>query len=80
LTKVTIYYGSGQTSSMYELHIVKTQVTKSRNIKIWKHEFICNLRFCDIILLFGTTCKSNTVRHDSCQSTILQYFHTLQNK
>jgi len=40
----------------------KTQVTKSRNIKIQKHEFICNLRFCDIIILFGTTCKSNTVR------------------
>ena len=26
----------------------ETQVTKSRNIKIQKHEFIWNLRFCDI--------------------------------
>ena len=24
-------------------------------MKIPKHEFICNLRFCDIIILFGTT-------------------------
>jgi len=33
----------------------KNQVAKSRNIKIWKLEFICNLRFYDIIILFGTT-------------------------
>ena len=53
-----------------------TQVTRNRNIKIQKHEFICNLRFCDIVILFGTTCKSNTVRHVSYHSTILQYFCT----
>jgi len=52
---------------MYEAQIVKKQVTKSRNIKIEKHEFIRNLRFCDIIT-FVTTCKSNTVRHASHHS------------
>ena len=30
---------------------IKSQVTKSRNIKIKKHEFICNLRSCGIRLL-----------------------------
>jgi len=28
----------------------KTQVAKSRNIKIWKHDFFCNLRFSGIII------------------------------
>jgi len=58
----------------------KTQVTKNHNIKIGKHKFICNLCFCDIINLFRTTCKSNTVWHTSCHSAISQYFNTLQQK
>jgi len=45
---------------MHEPHIVKPP--KSRNIKIEKHEVTCNIRFCDIIILFRTTCKSNTVQ------------------
>jgi len=56
----------------------KTQVTNRRNIKIWKYEFICNLRFCDIMILFWTTCKINTVRHNSYHSANLQYFCILQ--
>jgi len=40
---------------MYEPHNVKPKLT-SRIIKIEKHEFICNLRFCNVIILFVTTC------------------------
>jgi len=43
----------------------KTQVTKNGNIKIYKHKIIRNLRVCDIIIFFRTTCKSNTVRQAS---------------
>jgi len=32
----------------------------------------------NIIILFGTTCKSNIVRRASYHSIILQYFYTLQ--
>ena len=46
----------------------RTRVSNSAT-KIWKHEFISNLRFCDIIILFGTICKSTTVRHDGYDST-----------
>jgi len=50
------------TCSMYEPLNVKPKLT-SRMIKIEKHEFICNLRFCNVRILFVTTCKSNTARH-----------------
>jgi len=59
---IYIYKGGGQTCSIYEPHIVKPKLQRAANIKILKHEFICDLRFCDIIILFGTTCRSNTVR------------------
>jgi len=70
----------GQTCSVYERHrgCRKTKVTKSRNIKIYKHKFIYNLCFCYIIILLGTTCKINTAWHTSYHSTILQYFYHLQ--
>jgi len=70
----------GQTCSMYEPHIVIAMLQRGRNIKIVKHDFVSNLRFCDIIYLFGTTCKTNTVRHASSHCTILQYLYHLQYK
>jgi len=53
---------------------------KELQYKNLKTQIICNLLFCDIIILFGTCCKSNTVRHASYHSNTLLYFYTLQKK
>ena len=57
---------------MYEPHNVKPKLT-SRITKIEKHEFIWNLRFCNVIIVFVTTCKSNTVRH--AMTTTLPFYN-----
>jgi len=52
------------TCSMYEPHDMKPKLT-SRITKIEKHEFICNLRFCNVIILFVTTCLFTVGRESS---------------
>ena len=57
---ISIIYFAGTENGMWTTCSVESMY---RGTKLFKHEFSCNLRFCDIIILFGTTCKSNTVRH-----------------
>jgi len=67
------------TCSMYEPYNVKPKLT-SRIIKIEKHEFICNLRFCNVIILFVTTCKCNLVQHAMITTVPFYNISALYNK
>jgi len=50
-------------------------ITGVAKLIIYASVRINNIRFCAIIILFGTTCKSNTVRHASYSRS--QYYFTM---
>jgi len=62
--EVKFYAKDGQTCCMYEPRIVKTKLQRATTQKS-KTQIYLQSRFCDIKIIFGTTCKSNTARHAS---------------